>query len=435
MTTLVLAGLVTHGTYAGTGDEPHYLAIAHSLAFDRDLDLSNNYGAAEPLIAGGGLEPEQHIQPGTRGILRPVHDVGMPLLLAPIVAVAAPAVTRATPLVPERVMRRLRLTPSTAYRNLLSFVMIAVAAVLAVELFGALALAGASERSAFWIALLIALSPPLLVHSILLFTELPSALLALLVFRRVAMPYEGATWRWGALGAATGLLVLVHIRNVTLAAALFAMGAWALVRARDRARLIAFCAGMVAFVLLRTLLNDVMWGTWLTTPHARAGSWPGLAATIGESGRRLAGMLLDQEFGLLPYAPVYALVLPGLIVLARRRPALASPIAIAAGAYLAAVLLPFVNVHGWTGGWSPAARFLVPVAPLLALSLPAGFAAMARPLAIALVALQVGLNAWFWQHPKDLWNDGDGVAAVCRRGVPFCEYWPSFVRTGDLERR
>ena len=53
---LVLAGLITHGTYAGTGDEPHYLAIAHSLAFDGDLDVANNYGASEPLIAGGSLD-------------------------------------------------------------------------------------------------------------------------------------------------------------------------------------------------------------------------------------------------------------------------------------------------------------------------------------------------------------------------------------------
>jgi hypothetical protein len=35
---LVLLGLLTHGTFAGSGDEPHYLAIAHSLAFDRDFD-------------------------------------------------------------------------------------------------------------------------------------------------------------------------------------------------------------------------------------------------------------------------------------------------------------------------------------------------------------------------------------------------------------
>ena len=82
---LVLLGLTTHSTYAGSGDEPHYLAIAHSIAFDLDFDVSNNYGAAEPLIADGQLQPEDHARAGRGGVLRPVHDVGMPLLLAPVV--------------------------------------------------------------------------------------------------------------------------------------------------------------------------------------------------------------------------------------------------------------------------------------------------------------------------------------------------------------
>lgn len=39
---LVLWGLITHGTHAGEGDEPHCLTMAHSLAFDHDLDLTND---------------------------------------------------------------------------------------------------------------------------------------------------------------------------------------------------------------------------------------------------------------------------------------------------------------------------------------------------------------------------------------------------------
>ena len=30
-------------TWAITGDEPHYLLAAHSLVYDHDLDLANNY--------------------------------------------------------------------------------------------------------------------------------------------------------------------------------------------------------------------------------------------------------------------------------------------------------------------------------------------------------------------------------------------------------
>ena len=94
---LVLWGLITHGTHAGTGDEPHYLAIAHSIAFDGDLDLANNYGANEPLVGGGVLQPEAHVQPGVGGVARPVHDVGLPLLFAPVVRLAVPLAERADP--------------------------------------------------------------------------------------------------------------------------------------------------------------------------------------------------------------------------------------------------------------------------------------------------------------------------------------------------
>jgi len=87
---VVLWGLITHGTHAGTGDEPHYLAITHSMAFDGDLDLSNNYGASEPLIGGGVLVPGAHLRAGVDGTMRPVHDVGMPALFVPVARVAVP---------------------------------------------------------------------------------------------------------------------------------------------------------------------------------------------------------------------------------------------------------------------------------------------------------------------------------------------------------
>ena len=82
----IVWGLITHGTFAGSGDEPHYMMIAHSLAFDADLDLANNYRDAT-LIGAGTLVPEAHALE-REGRLRPVHDIGMPLALAPVVRLA-----------------------------------------------------------------------------------------------------------------------------------------------------------------------------------------------------------------------------------------------------------------------------------------------------------------------------------------------------------
>ncbi len=128
---LALWGLITHCTFAGSGDEPHYLAIAHSLAFDGDLDLANNYGAAEPLIAGGHLKPEAHIRPGVGGTMRPVHDIGLPLLFTPYVRIAVPVTGFLTRTIPPSAMQRARLNSAVLYRHLVSLAMIALAAILA----------------------------------------------------------------------------------------------------------------------------------------------------------------------------------------------------------------------------------------------------------------------------------------------------------------
>src|SRR5687768_14901475 len=84
---VVTWGLITHGTFAGSGDDPHYLMIARSVAFDGDFDLANDYADPASLIGAGTLTPGLHVRPGIDGTIRPVHDVGLPLLAAPLVRV------------------------------------------------------------------------------------------------------------------------------------------------------------------------------------------------------------------------------------------------------------------------------------------------------------------------------------------------------------
>ncbi len=212
----MLWGLITHGTHAGTGDEPHYLAIAHSIAFDGDLDLANNYGANEPLVGGGVLQPEAHVRPGIDGTARPVHDIGMPVVFAPFVRLAVPLTHALTRIVPESTMRRARLNPSVLYRHLLSLAMIALAAVLAGLLFDALVALGASDGAALGTAALLMLSPPLLIFSVLFFTELLSALVCFAIFYSICFRDSRGAARWWWIGCATGFLFLLHAKNVGL---------------------------------------------------------------------------------------------------------------------------------------------------------------------------------------------------------------------------
>lgn len=409
---LVLWGLITHGTYAGSGDEPHYLAIAHSIAFDGDVDLSNNYGASEPLIAGGALQPESHARPGAGGVMRPVHDIGMPLVFTPYVRLAVPAAHALANAIPETMMRRARLNEALLYRHLLSFAMIAVAAMLAGWLFDALVHLGTPPRTAFGGTLLVMLSPPLLIFSVLFFTELLSALLVFYVFRSVAIDPARGVARWAITGAVTGFLFLVHARNIGFVVPLALLAAAELRRGTGRRNeAIAYAAALAVALTLRTFLNERFWGAWIAGPHARAGDWPGAAALASESAERLKGLLFDQEFGLLPYAPIYLLAIAGAAALARSRRDVLIGIAFVVAVYVGMIVCPITNVHGWTGGWSPAGRFLTPALPLIGLLVAAGLRPLPRVLAIAAIVLQIVIDAYVWQHPKILWNDGDGRAA------------------------
>jgi len=429
---LVLVGLLTHSTYAGSGDEPHYLAIAHSLAFDFDLDLSNNYGASEPLIADGKLDPELHTRRGVGGIPRPVHDIGMPLLFAPYVRVARPAASWISAHLSSGAMARLRITPTVLYRHTISFAMIALSACLAGLMFDVFTSAGSTPRVAFWTALLISLSPPLLILGILFFTEVLSALLCLWVFRLIVLDVHDRVVGWALAGGAAGFLLLVHIRNIGIVLVLIALAAIRLRRAREWA---AFVLPLGAFAAVRTAVNYRQWGAFVTGPHAYAGGWPGLGETVRIAFTRLAGLFVDQEFGLLIYAPVLLFAIVGLVVLSRTRPGVAMAASAIVASYVLTIIVPMTNVQGWTGGWSPAARFLAPVVPLLGIAVAAAIPVLPRMLIVALVALQVIIDAYAWQHPKNLWNDGDGVAAVCARGgIPVCSYLPSFTAREHIVR-
>jgi hypothetical protein len=273
------------------------------------------------------------------------------------------------------------------------------------------------------------LSPPLLLISTLLFTELLSAALAFYVFHRVAVRIPATSTAWLAVGSATGFLFLVHARNIGLVVPLALLACVELRRQNHTALALAFTAGLAVPIAVRTAATYRFWGTWLTTPHARPGEWSGWSAAAGESWTRLAGLLMDQEFGLLVYAPVYLLSIAGLVAMWKGSGGLAARIAFTVAWYVGLILCPLTNAHGWTGGWSPVARFLAPVAPILGIAVLAGIRALPRPAVAAVCAAQIAISAYMWQHPKLLWNDGTGRARMCAHvGETVCSYLPSFTR-------
>jgi hypothetical protein len=416
VTFLVIWGLITHGTSAGAGDEPHYLMIARSLAFDGDADLANDYADERSLIAAGKLDPDLHARPGRGGVLRSVHDIGLPLLAVPALWVVYPTAERLGEAIPASWLARFRLNPSLLLRHQISLLMAIVAGCVAVELWRLLKATGASPTHAFWWALLGVLSPPLLSHAFLFFTEVPSALLVLISLRRLLSP-PGSMGGALLTGLTLGFLGLVHVRNapIALGLALVALGRHEAIGWR---RLGAMAGGLGLVVLVRTAIHQHFWGSPFLDRHARVGGLDALDVMGREAMVRATGMLFDQEFGLLIYGPIYVLAPAGMALLWRRLPQIGRPLCLVWATYVTALIVSIVNPYGWVGGFSPAARFLVPIAPLMlvgASMCARSVRGVARAFVTALIALQLTLDAAVWQMPRLLWNDGDGVSAFRSR--------------------
>jgi hypothetical protein len=106
--------------------------------------------------------------------------------------------------------------------------------------------------------------------------------------------------------------------------------------------------------------HQALYGFW--DPRRVYGRRPEFA--LGTLGEGLPGLFLDQEFGLLVYAPVLCLAVPGLAFLWRRD----RVTGLVSVAVLAAVILTAGAWHMWRGGFNPPGRFLVPITPLLAVA-------------------------------------------------------------------
>jgi hypothetical protein len=214
-----------------------------------------------------------------------------------------------------------------------------------------------------------AAGPPVFYYSFQVYPEVLSGL-ALATSLIVLLSSPGI---WGAAAAAllASALPWLHLRMAPAAAAL---GTVALLRLRGR--------GLAGFLAV----SAVMAAAFLAYHHAIFGDPSPLALYGGGLPRGvrraslpagLGGLFLDRSFGLLPYAPVFLAALGGIPLLFRRSWREALPCALVG----IAIVAPVATWRAWFGGFSPPARFLVPLVPVLGacLALRAG----ARPRGLA----------------------------------------------------
>jgi hypothetical protein len=388
---LFVWSLTTHGKFSNSGDEPHYLMIAESLVSDGDLDLENNFREGDQRWFGADdLEPGPHARRTRWGALWSVHDVGVAVLVAPVYAVASRLAAR----VPEPWLARVRQTRGLFAYSLVSLTLIVLTALAVRLLYLAFGRRAPSRRAAA-VALVLALSPPVLAHAFLIFPEtIAFAVVCAVVWALCADPRELTAARVAAIVLAVGLLPWLHRKYAPLVlglAILVAHHHWSWIRAQPWRTQVGFAA---AALVPQLGLYAWTWHAWgnLGGPHMLQ-DVPLSLAWLQEGA---LGMLLDRERGLLGYAPVYLLA-PACFALSWRDSRwLLVPIAM--------FYLPMASYATWDAGFSPAARFLVPLTPLVGLAaLRALESRVLRLAVLPLLAFQAAIAAVVWNHPRALW--------------------------------
>lgn len=414
--------LTTHGKFTVSGDEPHYLIVAESLVADGDLDVENNYRQNDGAkIGADGLTAGPHVKRTRAGALWSVHDIGVPVLLLPVYAVA----TRLAAHAPEDLLARFRQTRGLFGFSLISFMLILLSAASASLLCSALSHVTSTGRAAA-VALVVALSPPVLVQSFLVFPEVFAIFTTAAVVWLVCLRDVELTTRLVALVAAAlgGLPSVGHKYSFYVLGLAFLVlrrhEAW--FRRQPRARLAALA---MLFIVPQAALHAwtaYAWGT-IAGPQLDEKQLFSMGGVITGG----LGLLFDREHGWLGYAPVY-LIVPACWALSWRR----------AWHYAVPALLlfaPMAAFEAWHGGFSPAARHIAPIAPLLAV--PVALAldrALIRRLAITVCVFQATMTGYLWQHPRAFWPKDLGTNQVLEHiplvGPLYSSWLPSMGAPG-----
>jgi hypothetical protein len=338
------------------GDEPHYLLTAKSLVEDGNIDLTDEYnGRAYSSFYPGTLDPHGVL---TKGRLNEPHGVGFPLLIAPAFEVGGPKAVE---------------------------VLLAAIAALAMALAYRLALRVVPDPWALGGTLAVGLSPPLLAYSTAVYPELPAAAAlcgaALLALRVAERPTRLAAFACFGLIATLPWLA----PRFLLPGAAVAFFAFRALRRARRPVLAITALEVVGFsAALYVGFNEGLYGG----PAPYSAELPGRSAfevgfPLGYLDRsyRLVALLIDREFGLLRWAPAFALALFGAFALWReRRSGIARALPGLRGEQSAALLCAVAALAQLF-----AATFLTPT--MFGFWFPARYLMAGLPLAVPLVAL------------------------------------------------
>lgn len=355
------------------GDEPHYALMAHSIATDGDVWLADDYEEVERGSAAAGRKRrgeslDRHLRRvGEREVF--AHPLGLPALLAPLVAVQQSIAPGSAPDIP--------------------FGLASLAVTFAALVVGARLLArfAGSARDAAAVVFGTCFASPLWFYGRTLFTEPFTWSFAVLAIGSAAA---------GRFGLAALFLGLVPaMKETALLIVVPVIGAVAALLGWRKAALVSI--GPLAWAVAFAVKNAIVAGTPFATfqPFQR-----------GDVAEGAWGLLADPAHGLLWFAPLLVAAIGGWVLPPRDRTDRVAGLA-AASVFLLYFLVTAAWVD-WRGGSSYGPRLLVPALPALAVPL---------------------LRLWQASRRR-VWGEGLAVLAIAGFAVnfsaavdPFTAFW------------
>jgi hypothetical protein len=399
------AGIPTRATYGAqlTADEPQYVLSAISLAEDHNLDISDELAAKrwKPFHSPANLPVQTKVLSWGRQISP--HDPLLPLLLAVPVALGG------------WVGAKLALAAMAGG-------LAALLVWIAHRRFGvpfAFAVAGVA---------VFALAPPLAVYGTQVYPEIPAALVVAAAIAIVTG--ERRRWSTAAMVLAITALPWLSVKYVAVAAVLAVAAArrWRSPRALLAWRFVAVLAASGAiYVIVHRLLYGG-WTVYAAGDHFAAGEATVMGDTpnlLGRS-RRLVGLLVDRDFGLIPWQPAFLLALPAVVAatLRRHRHAWHTVAPLAAG-WLTATFAA-ITMQGW---WWPGRQIVVVLPAVVLLTL--WWAAQHRTRQVALLALgAVGILAYGWLAVQGAHHSLTWVVDFMTTSNPLYRVWRPLLPDG-----
>ena len=303
--------LMKKGGISYSGDEPHYLLIAHSLLKDGDFKVANNYADNDySAYMPEGVKLDVHLAPGTDGYS--MHSPGISILLFPFYALGS-------------------LFSKSSLYYFLRFGMSIFGALLSLQIFLYARQEWKNEKIAWTLWFVFISTSPIFFYSLHIYPEIVLALFSLTIFRMLRFTSFFTKPQLLFIGILLGSFLWLHtVKYMFILIPFFLYCLWILLKKQKIGwKVLYFMAGPIFLVLLHTLFSYSLYGSLspfsvslkgTTTSTESINFIKGLFVDIPWKIRleTLLDYFFDQRDGLLLYAPVYLFGFLGLIELGRR---------------------------------------------------------------------------------------------------------------------